>query len=162
VIPFFFLFPPPEFLCGFHPSSPKEEMQQSQKKERNAAMINVTVGLFFYPIVYINVRSGSQMRICTGRCNHYVVIMHIYASQGYFGNLAGPVLTHFTDVHFTPRRSTFLLSWQVDLRSPPSPFRTSSATNLFRLLSSLAFEIPRTLRLCTSRTPPPSRLIRLW
>jgi hypothetical protein len=49
------------------------------------------------------------------------------ASQGHFGNLAGPVLTHLTDVHFTPCQTTCPLPWQTELRSPSFPARASPA-----------------------------------
>jgi hypothetical protein len=50
-------------------------------------------------------------------------------SRGHFGNFGGPVLTHFTDVHFTPCQTMCPLPWQVDLLSLPSPTQASSISS---------------------------------
>jgi hypothetical protein len=70
------------------------------------------------PIAPISLPSGPFYRPVTitlyNTCHRISTLCE--ASQGYFGNLAGPVLTQFTDVRFTSCRSTCQPSWCLDLR----------------------------------------------
>jgi hypothetical protein len=68
------------------------------------------------------------------------------ASQGYFGNLARPVLTHFIDVHFTLYQSTCLHSWQLHLCSlltRPEPLLLFPCDPIFARFRDLFVTSPR-------------------
>jgi hypothetical protein len=69
-------------------------------------------------IAPISFPSGPFYRLVTITlyisCHRFFTLCE--ASQGYSGNPTGPILTHFTDLHFTLCHPTCLLLWHTNLR----------------------------------------------
>jgi hypothetical protein len=84
-----------------------------------------------YPIAPISLPSGPFYRPVTitlyNTCHYFFTLC--VASWEHFGNLLGPDLAHFTNVHFAPHQPMCPLLWHADLHSPPFPLWASSVVS---------------------------------
>jgi hypothetical protein len=114
-----------------------------------------------YPIAPISLPSGPFYRPVTitlyNTCHYFFTLC--VASWEHFGNLLGPDLAHFTNVHFAPHQPMCPLLWHADLHSASFP-SLGFSSRLFGLLSLPAFETTSMLRLRSFRTSSQTWLIR--